>query len=173
MTNQKTYATFEALEEQVAHCYFIFSERFISNPPLAKFWAEAALDEMQHASILRFCREHGLFAAIDPEDKAADQIDQLLDTVRDMVSRPRLTADEAFCAALIVESSELDESYQTLARPLVQAHLILYQAIQSNLRLHHYNFAEAAAEFCRDKALAEAFRALGRTDKRTFAERGR
>jgi hypothetical protein len=173
MTKQSTYASFEALEEEIAHCYFVFHERFIGNLRLAKFWAEAALDEMQHASILRFCREHQLFAALDPADKAADKIDQLLDTVRDAVSRPRLTPDEAFSAALVIESSELDESYQKLAHPLAHAHFILYQAIQANLRLHHYNFAEAAAEFCKDKTFAEAFRALARSDKRTFAERGR
>jgi hypothetical protein len=46
------YSKFEGLEEQVAHCYFLLQERFITNPPLAKFWAEAALEEMQHSSIL-------------------------------------------------------------------------------------------------------------------------
>jgi hypothetical protein len=173
MTNQDVYARFEALEEEVAHCYFIFHERFIANTRLAKFWVEAALDELQHASILRFCREHKLFAKIEVEGRAADKVNQLLDTVRDIVGRPKLTTDDAFSAALIVESSELDESYQKLTRPLAQAHLFLYQAILANLKLHHYNFAEAAAEFCKDKAFAEAFRSLARTERWKFAERGK
>lgn len=173
MTNRDVYARFEALEEQVAHCYFIFYERFIANTPLAKFWAEAALDELQHASILRFCREHQLFANIDVDTAVADKIDQLLDTVKDVVSRPKISPDEAFSGALLIESSELDETYEKLTRPLAQAHLILYQAIQTNLRLHHYNFSEAAAEFCIDKAFPEAFRGLARMEQRTLVERGR
>ena len=59
---QLLYAKFEAVEEQLAHCYFLLHERFISNPPLAKFWAETAIDELQHQSMLRFCRERGLMA---------------------------------------------------------------------------------------------------------------
>lgn len=173
MTSHDVYARFEALEEEVAHCYFIFYERFIANTRLAKFWAEAALDELQHASILRFCREHGLFAKIDVDGRVADKVDQLLDTMKDIAGRATVTSDEAFSAALIIESSELDESYQKLTRPLAQAHLLLYQAIQTNLRLHHYNFAEAAAQFCKDQTFAEAFRVLAKTERRAFAERGR
>ena len=170
MTSQDLYVRFEALEEEVAHCYFVFHERFVSNPTLAKFWIEAALDELQHASILRFCREHQLFGKLE-DPGVADKIDQLLDTMRDAVGRLKMTVDDAFSAALLVESSELDETYQKLTRPLAQAHLILYQAIQSNLKLHHYNFAEAAAQFCKDKSYAEAFRGLARTERRHF-ERG-
>lgn len=171
MTNQDFYAKFEALEEEVAHCYFIFHEQFLFNSPLAKFWVDAALDEMQHASILRFCREHGLFGQIDDVEAVAKKVDELLEVLRNAASKPRISIDEAFAAALIVESSELDEAYSKLTRPLIQAHLMLYEAIQSNLRLHHYNFAEAAEQFCRDKAYANAFSCLAKTDRHSFAER--
>jgi hypothetical protein len=171
MASKDLYEKFEALEEQVAHCYFVFHERFLSNSRLAKFWVDAALDEMQHASILRFCREHELFGRIDDAPAVAGKIDELLDILRDAARKPNITIDDVFAAALIVESSELDEAYEKLTRPLVQAHLILYEAIQSNLRLHHYNFAEAAEEFCRDKTYADAFTSLARTDRRLFAER--
>ena len=169
MTSQDLYARFEALEEQVAHCYFLFHERFLSNPPLAKFWLDAALDEMQHASILRFCREHKLFGQVDNAADIAGKIDALMDTLRDAASKTTIGVDEAFAAALIVESSELDETYQKLTRPLVQAHLMLYQAIQSNLRLHHYSFAEAAQLFCQDKSYSDAFTGLAKSDRRLFA----
>jgi hypothetical protein len=171
MTSEDLYAKFEALEEEVAHCYFVFHKRFLANSPLAKFWIEAALDEMQHASILRFCREHKLSGNIDDADAVAMKIDELLDALRDAVGKAKITVDEAFAAALVVESSELDEAYEKLTRPLVQAHLMLYEAIQSNLRLHHYNFAEAAEQFCRDKTYASAFTGLAKTDRRLFAER--
>jgi hypothetical protein len=171
MTSKDIYARFEALEEEVAHCYFVFHERFLFNSPLAKFWIEAALDEMQHASILRFCREHDLFGNVDDAPEVAKRIDELLDTLRVTASKAKISVDEAFAAALIVESSELDEAYEKMTHPLVQAHLMLYEAIQSNLRLHHYNFAEAAEQFCRDKTYAEAFTGLAKTDRRLFAER--
>ena len=171
MTSNELYAKFEALEEEVAHCYFVFHERFLFNSPLAKFWIDAALDEMQHASILRFCREHELFGRVDNASEVAGRVDELLDSIRVTANKAKITIEEAFAAALIVESSELDEAYEKLTRPLVQAHLMLYEAIQSNLRLHHYNFAEAAEQFCRDKSYAEAFTSLARTDRRLFAER--
>src|SRR6516225_6491872 len=72
MTKTETiYAKYERFEEQLAHCYFVLHERFIANPPLAKFWAEAAMDELQHFSILRFCRERGLMADVNIEPKVA------------------------------------------------------------------------------------------------------
>jgi hypothetical protein len=171
MTSNDLYAKFELLEEEVAHCYFVFHERFLFNSPLAKFWIDAALDEMQHASILRFCREHELFGTVDNAAEAAKRVDELLNTLRVTANKAKIGIDEAFAAALIVESSEMDEAYEKLTRPLVQAHLMLYEAIQSNLRLHHYNFAEAAEQFCRDKTYADAFTSLAKTDRRLFAER--
>src|SRR5262249_58278265 len=48
------YTRYEKFEEELAHCYFLLHERFISDPALARFWAEAAMDEMQHFSMLRF-----------------------------------------------------------------------------------------------------------------------
>src|SRR5437867_10339575 len=51
------YSRFEAFEERLAHCYFLLQERFIAEPVLSRFWAVAALEELQHQSMLRFCRE--------------------------------------------------------------------------------------------------------------------
>jgi hypothetical protein len=171
MTTQDLYAKFEALEEEVAHCYFVLHEQFLFNSPLAKFWLDAALDEMQHASILRFCREHELFGQVDDAAAVIRKIDELLDVLRNTACKSKISVDAAFAAALIVESSELDEAYQKLTRPLAQTHLMLHEAIQSNLRLHHYNFAEAAEQFCRDKTYADAFTSLARTDRQLFTER--
>jgi len=57
---QAIYGRFEVFEEQLAHCYFVLHERFIADPPLAKFWADSAMEELEHFSILRFC--HKTFA---------------------------------------------------------------------------------------------------------------
>lgn len=161
-----TYAKFEALEEQVAHCYFLLNERFVTNPPLGKFWAEAALDELQHSSILRYCREHRLFAEALVDAGTAARIDELLDTVKSIVEDPNVTVDDAFYASLLIESSELDDSYEKLTRPLANDHPLLYHAIQATLRMHHDKFADGAAEFTSDRAYVEAFRSIGQAEKR-------
>jgi hypothetical protein len=171
MTNSNAiYARFEALEERLAHCYFLLQERFINDPPLAKFWLEAALDELQHSSILRFCRERGILANVDVGFSTADHVDMLLDTVKKIVSDPGVTVDEAFYASMLMEGSELDETYEKLTRALLNDHLSIYEAIRASLRTHHDRFADAAAEFSNDQAYAEAFKAFGRAEKRALAQ---
>jgi len=159
---QMVYAKFEAFEERLAHFYFLLHERFIANPELAKFWAEAAMDELQHNSLLRFCRERSLMSDVDVNFKSADEIENLLDVVKGIVSDPDVSIDEAFYASLLMESSELDEIYDKLTRGLAKDHRLLYDAIQSSLRSHHATFAEAAERFCSDRSFAEAFKNFGR-----------
>jgi hypothetical protein len=160
------YTRLEALEEQLAHCYFVLQERFIANPRLAKFWAEAAMEEFQHASILRYCRERGLTVAefeMDPD--VVQYVDELLETLKGIFTDPAVTIDEAFYASLLMESSELDEIYGKLTRALEKDHPLLYQAIQSALRGHDETFAAGANDFAEDKGLAAAFRALGKAEQ--------
>ena len=105
----RTYARFEAFEEQLAHCYFLLHERFIANPPLAKFWADSAMEELEHFSMLRFCREKGLTAEVELDIEAADHIEQLLEMTKSIVNEPDVSIDDAFYASLLMESSEIDE----------------------------------------------------------------
>jgi hypothetical protein len=160
--NQAIYSKCEAVEEQLAHCYFILQGRFIANPPLARFWADAAIDEMQHSSILRFCRERGLIADVDVDLKTIDHIEELLETVKNIVNDPEVSVDEAFYASLLMESSELDDAYEKLTGALARDHRLLFDAIQANQRAHHGSLADAAEEFSADRGLAEAFRKLGK-----------
>lgn len=157
-----TYARFEAFEEQLAHCYFMLHERFITNPRLAKFWMGAGMDELQHHSILRFCREHGMMADVDIDFKAAQQIEELLETVKGIVSDPEVSVNEAFYASLLMESSEMEDIYEKLISALARDHRLLYDAVQASLRSHHGTLADAAEEFCSDRGMSEAFKNLGR-----------
>src|SRR5215470_17310077 len=159
---QLLYAKFEAVEERLAHCYFLLHERFISNPPLAKFWVETAIDELQHQSILRFCRERGLMAEVDIDMKMTDRIEDLLETVKGIATDPDVSVDEAFYAALLMESSELEDIYEKLTAGLAKDHRLLFDGIQANLRSHHSSFADAVEQFSDDRGLAEAFRNLGK-----------
>src|SRR6185436_14404231 len=125
-----------------------------------KFWAGAAMDEMQHSSILRFCREHGLLAEVDVEPKTIEHIDDLLETVENIVNDPEVSVHEAFYASLLMESSELDDAYAKLTGSLARDNRLLFAAIHANQRAHHGSLADAAEEFSRDRGLAEAFRRL-------------
>ena len=157
------YEKFETIEEQVAHCYFMLHEHFIANPPLAKFWVEAAMDELQHNSILRFCRERGLMSDVDIDREAVEKIEQFLETVKGIIADPDVTIEEAFYASLLLETSELDEVYEKLTRVLAADHPLLHQAIHASLRSHHQVFVEGAERFCADRGSVEAFRKLGRS----------
>jgi hypothetical protein len=164
MTNREMiYSKFEGFEEQLAHCYFLLHERFIADPKLAKFWVETAMDELQHSSILRFCRERGFMADADISFKTAENVEQLLDTVKSIAADPDVSVDEAFYVSLLMESSELEEVYKKLTSTLEKNHPLLFNSIRASLRSHHDALAEAAAEFSRDRGLPEAFRNLGRS----------
>jgi hypothetical protein len=162
-TIEITYARFELLEEQLAHCYFQLHERFIHNPQLAAFWTEAAMDELQHSSLLRYCREHGIMSDVEIDWEAGKRVQELLDQVSNIISNPDVTMDDAFYASLLIESSEIDDVFAKLTQPLSKDHRILHEAISASLRLHHNKFAEAADEFLDDQAYGEAFRTLGQS----------
>lgn len=164
MTNSEAiYAKYESFEEQLAHCYFLLHERFIADPQLAKFWADAAMDELQHFSMLRFCRERRAISAVQPDARTTHHIEDLLETVKGIASDPDVSIEEAFYASLLMESSELDDVYKDLIDRLEVDHPFLYQAIHANLRAHHESFREGAEQFCKDPGFAEAFRNLGRS----------
>jgi hypothetical protein len=137
-------------------------EHFIDNPLLAKFWVETAMDELQHHSILRFCRERGMMADMDIDSQVAEQIEDSLETIKGIVNDPEVSINEAFYGALLMECSELEDIYEKLSSPLARDHRLLYDAVQTNLRSHHATFARAAEEFCSDRGLAEAFKNVGR-----------
>jgi hypothetical protein len=172
MTKTKAiYARFEGFEEQLAHCYFLLHERFIANPPLAKFWAESAMEELEHFSILRFCREKGLVSEIELDVEAADNIGDLLEMTKGIVNQPEVSIDEAFYASLLMESSELDEIYEKLIRTLAKDHRLLYDAIRTSLRSHHDRFADGAELYCAAAGFAEAFRMLGSAERQAISRR--
>jgi hypothetical protein len=168
---QGIYARFEVFEEQLAHCYFLLHERFINNPPVAKFWADSAMEELEHFSILRFCREKGLMEQVEVDVDVADHIEQLLEMTKSIMKEPDVSIDDAFYASLLMESSEMDEIYGKLIRTLVKDHRLLYDAVVSSLRTHHDRFADGAEAFCGNRTFAEAFRMLSRTEGRTLGRR--
>ena len=111
-------------------------------------------------SVGRFCRERGLMADVEIKSSVAEHVEQLLDTVKGLTTDPEVSVEVAFYASLLMESSELDETYEKLIAGLAKDHPLLYEAVQSSLRSHHTAFADAAEEFSGDGGFAEAFRNL-------------
>jgi len=157
------YTKFASFEEQLAHYYFLLHERFIANPPLARFWAEAAMDELQHCSILRFCLDRGLMADAIVDSKTADHVEELLETVQGLAADPDVTINEAFYASLLMESSEMEEAYEKLIAGLAKNHPLLFEAVHASLRSHHGSFVDAIERFSGDQGFIEAFRNLRRS----------
>lgn len=159
---EAVYFKYEGMEEQLAHCYFLLHERFNRDPELARFWADVAMDEAQHYSMLQWCRERGVMSDTLPPATTTTKIEELLETVKAIATDPEVSIEEAFYAALLMESSELDEVYESLMKRLQVEHPYMYQAIQASFRAHHLTFSEGAEKFCKDPGFAEAFRNLGR-----------
>jgi hypothetical protein len=158
--SETTYIRFEDIEAQVAHCYFLFHERFLRNPRLSQFWLEMALQELQHSAMLHFCREHGCMAEAEINVNASRKAEQLLDVIKGVATDPDVSMDEALYASLLVESSELEDVYEKLTTALKDHNEPLYKAIHKNLQAHQDTFAEAAAKFASRPALVRAFKLL-------------
>ena len=157
---ETTYSRFEAIEAQIAHCYFLFHERFIRNPRFSQFWLEMAMQELQHSAMLQFCREHACMGDADVNVNASRNIEQLLDVIKGVATDPDVSMDEALHASLLIESSELEDVYEKLTAAVKDHNELLYRAMHKDFQAHQEAFAEAAAEFASRPALARAFRLL-------------
>jgi hypothetical protein len=163
--SETTYSRFEAIEAQIAHCYFLFHERFIRDPRFSQFWLEMALQELQHSAMLHFCREHACMAEADINVNASRNVEELLDVIKGVAIDPDVSMDEALYASLLIESSELEDVYEKLTTALKDHNELLYEAMHKDLQVHQNTFAEAAAEFASRPALARALKLL-RSDQR-------
>src|SRR5215510_15595247 len=108
------YSRIEGYENRLGHAYIGFHERFKDRPELARFWSDAALEELQHGAILRFCRDRGNFTNDAIDEGVCDHLETLIATVASVAKKPDLSVDEAFYASLLVEASELDDAYARL-----------------------------------------------------------
>ena len=97
-------------------------------------------------------------ANVEPGTTTTNNIEDLLETVKAIVSDPEVTVEEAFYASLLMESSEMEEVYERLVKALEKDHPLLYQAIHASLQSHLREFREGAERFCKDRGFVEAFR---------------
>lgn len=109
---------FAEIERLVGKVYFRFSHLFLHHPNLRDFWWEMGVQEEQHASILLACKE---MIENYPDEKvdpsiSREKADQLKTQISAYLSRgtPSITIEEAFKAALEIETSEIDTIYSKL-----------------------------------------------------------
>jgi hypothetical protein len=134
--SETTYRRFEAIEAQIAHCYFLFHERFIRNPRFSQFWLEMAMQELQHSAMVQFCREHACMGDADVNVNASRNIEQLLDVIKGVATDPDVSMDEALHTSLLIESSELEDVYEKLTDAVKDHNELLYRAMHKDFQAH-------------------------------------
>jgi len=116
MIQRQLYDVFVRFEEQSADLYFDLSSKFAREPELSWFWVEMGIREKQHAGVLLYCQENGLFGTPLP---GCDDIRVLGGLFKDLtrtVGEPGVTIDRAFEVAFALESSEIHPIYTNLTR---------------------------------------------------------
>lgn len=154
------YWGFETLERKAAEIYFELRKRFSAQPRAAVFWREVGCEELEHAEVLRYCREHHLFNAGGVTAEQALRIEAAMRGALDTISKPGLTLTQAFEIALMLESSEIDEIYEKLTFKLHSPYPFLRDAFQANYRDHLMRFARSARSFGVDLQIIDGFKAL-------------
>ena len=154
------YLWLEGVEELVSDVYFRFQQKFSQNPRQARFWIEAALEELHHASMLRFCRERRLFSHMKINGTDIERVTATHEIVTSLASAPDLTIDLALFAGLQVQSSGLYRIFIQLIHALAANHTTLFTALETSLRGRHEAFADAVLAFLGDQRLARSFRSL-------------
>jgi hypothetical protein len=109
---------FAEIERLVSKIYFRFSHLFLDDSQLRDFWWEMAKQEEQHSLILLACKEVvGNFKdeRLDPSI-TREKADRLREELAGYLAggTPSMTVDEAFEAALRIETSEVDAIYSKL-----------------------------------------------------------
>lgn len=109
---------FAEIERLVSKIYFRFSHLFLDDTQLRDFWWEMAKQEEQHAHILLACKavvENYKDERLDPSI-TQEKADRLKAELTQYLTKgiPSMTVDEAFEAALEIETSEIDAIYSKL-----------------------------------------------------------
>jgi hypothetical protein len=105
--------------------YLEVSVRFFDNSEFSWFWLEMAMQEKQHAGILQYCREAGVFAVELPDKDQIQRLNALFRRLEDRLADPQLAFDDAFEMAIELETSEINDVYSGLTAPIqVPAHVI-------------------------------------------------
>jgi hypothetical protein len=155
---------FAEIERLVSKIYFRFSHLFLTQPELRDFWWEMAKEEEQHACILRACSaiiENYEDDKLDPaisSNRAEGLKAWLLGYLNQGTAT--LGVEEAFRAALEIESSEIDAIYSKLIQLGGPNIAKTMENLGVPASVQRQKLKAAMRRFCSDSELLRAAEAL-------------
>src|SRR5438552_13062331 len=144
-TTPKTiYRRFLEFEEAAAAIYLQLASRFSQDPQLSSFWLDMAMHEKEHAGLLQFCLQDGLFASDLPDTTEIQKLAAFFKELEKRAADPKLTPEEAFSLAIEMESSEINAIYCHLTTTLHSSMYLLRRKIATSLPDHVDDLIAAA-----------------------------
>lgn len=141
------YEGFIRFEERSAELYLELSVRFLDNYDLSWFWVEMAMEEKQHAGMLQHCREAGVFAVELPDKGRVRLLDELFRKLEAQIAAPDLKLDDAFDAAIRLETSEINDIYGKLTAPIEGPAHVMRKKMKLSVEGHFEKLHQAAHKF--------------------------
>jgi rubrerythrin len=147
MICQQVYEVFTGFEERSADLYLEMSIRFMNNVELSWFWVEMAMQEKQHAGMLQYCRETGMFSDQLPGIEEIQRLGQLFKRLSEKVASSDLDVDGAFEVAIELESSEINDIYRRLTAKIDGPWYVIRKKIELSIDNHFERLKEASVRF--------------------------
>ena len=147
MIPQQLYDVFISFEERSADLYLDLSVRFLENLELSWFWVEMAMEEKQHAGMLQYCKETGMFAHALPDSEPIQRLAGLFKRLSQKAAEPNLTIDDAFTIAVELEASEINEIYRNLTAHIEGPWYVLQKKLELSEDKHFERLKKSARQF--------------------------
>jgi rubrerythrin len=156
-TAKGIYRQFIQFEEKAASLYLRLASRFSSNPKLSWLWFEMAMQEKQHAGLLQFCLNEGLFVQDLPTDDEIAAMTRVVTQLEERAANPKLTVKQAFSLAIELESSEINAIYSQLTTALHNSPYLVKRKIATLIPHHMEKLIAAGRKFgVAEKSLRQA-----------------
>jgi hypothetical protein len=155
---------FAEIERLVSRVYFRFSHLFLDDSQIRDFWWEMGKQEEQHALILLACKEivqNYKDEKLDPSI-TREKADGLKMHIADYLAKgtPSITVDEAFEAALDIETSEIDAIYSKLLQLGGPKIAKTMENLGVPASVQRQKLKSALLQFCKDPKLLAAAQQL-------------
>jgi hypothetical protein len=147
MEPSRLYGHLMRCEDRSAQLYLDVSVRFYDQVEISWFWIEMAMEEKQHAGLLQYCLEQGIFANELPPVESVVKLERLLEKVELHAADPALSLDAAFDLAIEIEASGMEDISQKLTAPIVSPPHVLQRKLELSQKKHIDKLRTAAERF--------------------------
>ena len=153
MEPSRLYGQFIRCEDRSAQLYLDVSVHFYDQVEISWFWIELAMEEKQHAGMLQYCKETGMFASNLPTTEQIQRLAAMFKTLHGLVVSPGFDLDQAFDVAITIESSEINEIYDNLTSNLSGPWYVIRKKIELSICNHFEKLRHAAERFSASEAV--------------------